>query len=145
MIRMKIEEFERQAKLLKILEKLHELGLTYGEAEKFPFALPELWSGYSMGEEIIWKFNDETLFVEDYKKQYAKHCKWTPKHGSIVMRFTSKKQLKKFAQKAILFRLTAEDVEKVIDKSKSTLKNGNYTCNFKDKIANDNYSIKLYD
>ena len=41
MVRMNKQQLEKQARLLEIVEKLHFLGLTWEEAEKFPFATPK--------------------------------------------------------------------------------------------------------
>lgn len=114
MTRMNIEDLKRQARLIAIVETLHELGLSWDQAEDFPFATPRIWSEYSMGEEIIWKYQSELLFTEDYTQQYAKSCQWRAKHGYIVIKFKTKKALKEFADKAISGKITYEDIEKNI-------------------------------
>ena len=52
MVRMNKQQKESQKRLLEIVEKLHYLGLTWEEAEKFPFVAPRIYSNYSMGEKI---------------------------------------------------------------------------------------------
>lgn len=141
MIKMDKQKLERQVRLLAIVEKLHSLGLSWEEAEKFPFALPRVDSGYSMGEKIYWKFQDSTILVEDYTDEYAKSCTWRAKHGRVVINFTSKKQLKEFTKKAINFKLTDDDVEKVLDKKYSELKNGKFSCYIRKELFDANYRI----
>ena len=138
---MTVANLERQVKLLEIVNKLHNLGLTWDEAEKFPFALPRVDSGYSMGEKIYWEFQDSTILVEDYTDEYAKSCTWRARHGRVVINFTSKKQLKEFAKKAISCKLTDEDVDKVLDKKQSELKNGKYSCFIRKELFDANYRI----
>ena len=48
MTRMNIEDLKRQVRLMAIVETLHELGLSWEEAEKFPFVIPFMGSCYKM-------------------------------------------------------------------------------------------------
>ena len=127
MTRMNKENLKEQVVLLHIVEKLHELGLTWDKAEDFPFATPRIWSEYSMGEEIIWKYQSELLFKEDYTQQYAKSCQWRAKHGYIVIVFKTKKALKEFADKAISGKITYDDIEKNINWEVSHIKGNKFS------------------
>ena len=138
MTRMNKENLKQQVELLKIVERLHELGLTWDKAEDFPFATPRIWSEYSMGEEIIWKYKNELLFTEDYTQQYAKSCQWRAKHGYIVVKFTTKKALKEFADKAISGKLTYEDIEKNIVWEVSHIKGKKFSFKNKKVEVKDN-------
>ena len=131
MTRMNRENLKEQVVLLHIVEKLHELGLTWDKAEDFPFATPRIWSEYSMGEEIIWKYQSELLFKEDYTQQYAKRCQWRAKDGYIVINFKTKKALKEFADKAISGKITYEDIDKNINWEVSHIKGNKFS--FKNK------------
>ena len=101
MVRMNKQQLERQARLLEIVEKLHYLGLTWEEAEKFQFVAPRIYSNYSMGEKIEWTLNGDYIYTEQYTDEYSKSCSWRAKHGYILINFKTKKRLKEFAQKAI--------------------------------------------
>ena len=127
MTRMNRENLKEQVVLLHIVEKLHELGLTWDKAEDFPFATPRIWSEYSMGEEIIWKYQSELLFKEDYTQQYAKSCQWRAKHGYICINFKTKKALKEFADKAISGKITYDDIEKNINWEVSHIKGNKFS------------------
>ena len=142
MTRMNIEDLKKQVRLMAIVETLHELGLSWEEAEKFPFVIPFMGSCYKMGEKVIWQFKGNTIFVEDHTEEYAKSCKWRAQHGRVVMNFTSKKQLKDFAHKAISYTLDNEDIDKVVDKKQSILKNNDYSCRSCRVIRSVNYSIQ---
>ena len=122
MTRMNIEDLKRQVRLMAIVETLHELGLSWEEAEDFPFATPRIWSEYSMGEEILYCFQNSPIFKESYTQQYAKSCKWRAKHGYIVINFKTKKALKEFANKAISGKITYDDIDKNINWEVSHIK-----------------------
>ena len=122
MTRMNKENLKEQVVLLHIVEKLHELGLSWEEAEDFPFATPRIWSEYSMGEEILYCFQNSPIFKECYTQQYAKSCKWRAKHGYIVINFKTKKALKEFANKAISGKITYDDIDKNINWEVSHIK-----------------------
>ena len=131
MTRMNKENLKEQVVLLHIVEKLHELGLTWDKAEDFPFATPRIWSEYSMGEEILYCFQNSPIFKEDYTQQYAKSCQWRAKHGYIVINFKTKKALKEFADKAISGKITYEDIDKNINWEVSHIKGNKFS--FKNK------------
>ena len=142
MTRMNIEDLKIQARLMEIVETLHELGLSWEEAEKFPFIIPFMGSCYKMGEKVIWQFKGKVIFEQDQTEQYANSCKWRAQHGRVVMNFTSKKQLKDFANKAISYNLTDEDIDKVVDKKQSILKNNDYSCRSCRVIRSEIYTIR---
>lgn len=141
MVRMNKQQLERQARLLEIVEKLHYLGLTWEEAEKFPFVAPRIYSNYSMGEKIEWTLNGDYIYTEQYTDEYSKSCTWKAKHGYILINFKTKKRLKEFAQKAIAGSLTREDIEQVIDFKLSIIKDGKFSHTKKTQIVEENNHI----
>ena len=143
MKRMSKNELERQERLLAIVTKLHALGLSWDEAEDFPFIVPRIYSGYKMGEKVQWYFKNERLFVEDYTYEYAKSCQWRAKHGNIIMRFDSKKALKDFVVKAKKGTLTETDVKQYINTNSSVFVNGKIDVTIRQEILlKNNYIIK---
>ncbi len=83
------EKYEELKKLLQLYEILHDVcRIPYKDVHFYE--TPYFSSGYSMGETIFIFCNDVKIDEDNLERQYAKSCKWTPKHGRVIIRFTKK-------------------------------------------------------
>ena len=56
---------------------------------------PSVGSGYSMGEKVIVRVGYKPIEIIDNRKEYAKTCRYSARHGMVVLNFT-KAALKKY-------------------------------------------------
>lgn len=97
---MKNLTYKQAVSQLEMLEKkvnLYNNLISCGIAEKrvHLYEAPVCESGYSMGELIIIRCNGKEIDRYDNRKEYARSCKWSAKHGKIILDFT-KKDLKTY-------------------------------------------------
>lgn len=97
-----VEKFKEYEELKQQHDTLHSLGVPYSLTQYFVEHNSNLHdnadSGYSMGE-IISVYCGEVLIAEyDHRKEYARSCKWRPRHGSVVFNFKTKKSLKDYCK-----------------------------------------------
>ncbi len=74
--------------MMELYENLHTNGIAYKDVHYY--AMPRISSNYSMGEKIVVKCGENTIHTIDHCMEYAKSCKWSAKHGCIVLVFTKK-------------------------------------------------------
>ena len=93
----KIQEF---TELKRVYDKLHTYGIPRSLAPYFISCdYPKRsYSGYSMGELICVCFKGDVIVSYDNRKDYAKSCKWKPKHGYVKFNFTSRKTLRMYCE-----------------------------------------------
>lgn len=74
--------------ILEMYDNLHSNGIAYKNVHYY--AMPNISSNYSMGEKIVVKCGENTIHTIDHCHEYPKSCKWSAKHGYIVLAFTKR-------------------------------------------------------
>ena len=75
--------------IIEMYDNLHTNGISYKNVHYY--AIPNnISSNYSMGEKIVVKCGENTIHTINHCMEYPKSCKWSAKHGYIVLVFTKK-------------------------------------------------------
>ena len=88
-------QLETLNSIIDLYDKLINCGIAKDKVHYYES--PHCYSDYSMGEEIDVRCNMKPIEKVDNRKYYAKSCKWSEKHGYILLNF-SKKDLKRYVQ-----------------------------------------------
>lgn len=122
------EQIAELTKNLNIIKILREFGVNKVDAEKFIDNIPNISSGYSMGEYVSISFatKDTRCGILSYGNYstYAKSCKWKPTYGTVRVSLKTKKALNEFVKAC-----NAKDVDKVKELVLSNLSNDSKICN----------------
>lgn len=79
---------ETETEKLKLYDRLIACGLPKSKIHWY--AIPDMRSGYSMGEYVILRCNGQIIDTTDQTKEYRGGCKYRAKHGKVVLDFTKK-------------------------------------------------------